>query len=243
MRPSDAAPEQRYIRPQGPWLSSALLDDVEGLLHGFTLRAAGDFTEAETTERLLKVTGAKGLRLLHQVHGCMVAYPEDPDNLPVADAWVGIPAPGVLLGVRTADCLPVLYCHVRTRTLGLAHAGWRGAAAGIALKTLKEMSVPAEEVLVALGPSIGPCCYEVGEDVVSAVGRGSAHVREIHSGKYHFDLPGFVEAQIVSAGVPPERISRIGLCTASRTDVLFSYRAEARTGRLCSFLGWLEQQP
>lgn len=237
------------IRETGPdlkqpdanrWISSGLLRGVAGLIHGFSLRAAGDFAEPEAARQLLCVTGAAKLRLLQQVHGTLLAAPDDPRDLPEADGWVGRPPPGVLLGVRTADCLPVLYCHPTTRTLGLAHAGWRGAAAGIARGTLKRMEVPAEEVFVVLGPCIGPCCYEVGEDVASAIGVSSPHLRAAAAGKYRFDLPGFVRSQLFEAGVSPRNLDLVDLCTAHGTDRFYSYRAESQTGRLCSFLGWSE---
>lgn len=157
---------------------------------------------------------------------------------PEGDAWAGCSEPGVLLGVCTADCLPVLFCHPPSRTLGLAHAGWRGATAAIAVGTLKAMAVPADQVFVSLGPAIGPCCYEVGEDVAAAAGLDSPHLRPGGPGKFWFDLPGFVRSQLLDAGVLEARIDRVDLCTACHPDRLFSYRREGRTGRLCGFLGW-----
>ena len=218
------------------WLSSPLLEEVPRLVHGFTLRVAGDFTRPEPARELTRLLGATALRLLQQVHGTALAAPDDP-GLPVADGWVGASSAGVVLAIRTADCLPLLFCHPASRTLGLAHAGWRGAVAGIASKTLKQMNVPAEEILVALGPAIGPCCYEVGEEVAAGAG-GSPHVVPTGPQRYGFNLPGYVRTQLLEAGVLPNHLNHVELCTACRTDLLFSYRAEATTARLCSFLGW-----
>lgn len=232
------ASEPRPIPSEGsgPWVCTPLLGGVPRLVHGFTLRAAGDFTRPAPASELVRTLGARSLRLLRQVHGTKLAGPDDPGT-PEADGWAGQPEPGVLLGIRTADCLPVLFCHPPTGVLGLAHAGWRGAAAGIAAKTLKRMGVPAEEILVGLGPAIGPCCYEVGEEVAAAVGR-TRYLSPTGGARYRFDLPGYVCAQLVTAGVRPRHVERVALCTASRTDLLFSHRAEASEGRLCSFLGW-----
>jgi hypothetical protein len=223
------------------WVSSPRLGRVHGLLHGFTLRTAGDLAQPEAQRRLVQELSAERLRLLRQVHGVAVVGPDDPAPEPEGDAWAGRPAPGVVLAVRTADCLPVLFCHPPSRTLGLAHAGWRGATAAIAVETLKAMAVSVDEVLVALGPSIGPCCYEVGADVARAAGAGSPHLRPKGANKFWFDLPGFVSSQLVAAGVPEANMDRVDLCTCCRTDLLFSYRREGQTGRLCGFLGWSER--
>jgi YfiH family protein len=223
---------------EGGRASSPLLSRVPELLHGFTVRAAGDFAQAEPRRRLVEALGVTRLRLLRQVHGVDVVSPDDPAAEPEGDAWAGRPDPGVLLGVCTADCLPVLLCHPPSRAVGLAHAGWRGATAGIAADTLKTMAVPADEVLVALGPAIGPCCYEVGADVAAAAGAGSPHLLPTGTGKFRFDLPGFVRSQLLAAGVRSANLDRVDLCTQCRADLLFSYRREGRTGRLCAFLGW-----
>lgn len=214
---------------------------MPGLCHGFSLRAAGSFADPEAARRLTAEVGASRLRLLKQVHGVAVASPDDPAAEPEADAWAGRPPAGVLLGVCTADCLPVLLCHPPSRTVGLAHAGWRGAVAGIVPAVLKAMGVRAEEVWAVLGPSIGPCCYEVGLDVAEAAGPGSAALAPLGGGKFRFDLPGYVRGQLLDAGVPAGRMDRVDLCTGCRTDLLFSYRREGRTGRLCGFLGWLDR--
>jgi len=219
---------------------SSGLSRVPGLQHGFTLRTWGDFAGTEPGLRLLARTGARALRLLRQVHGIAVIGADDEAVVPEGDAWAGRPAPGVLLGVCTADCLPVLLCHPPSRTLGLAHAGWRGAVAGIAEATLKAMRVPAEEIVAALGPSIGPCCYEVGADVARGAA-GSRRVQEKGGGKFWFDLPGFVGDRLAEAGVAPGNVERLGLCTGCRTDLFYSYRREGRTGRLCAFMGWQDR--
>ena len=187
--------------------------------------------------------GATRFRLLKQVHGAKVSHADDPAERPEADGWVGLADPGVLLGVLTADCLPVLLCHPRSRELGLVHAGWRGAASQIVREALKAMSAPADEVMAVLGPCIGPCCYEVGEDVVRAVGRASPHLgpwRE-KPDKYAFDIPGFVRSQLESEGVSSASIHTISLCTSCRPDLFFSYRREGRTGRMAAFLGWADR--
>ncbi|MBI5442434.1 MAG: laccase domain-containing protein [Deltaproteobacteria bacterium] len=227
------------VSENGLWFRSPLLGRVPGLLHGFTLRAAGDFANPEIGGMLVAETGARELRLLRQVHGTAVADPGR-ESAP-ADAWAGAPEGGTLLGIVTADCLPVLLCHPRSGRLGLAHAGWRGATGGIIGETLKAMGVAAEEILAALGPCIRPCCYEVGEDVALAARRSRAPFDFLWpsaGGTYRFDLAAFAKAELLEAGVSPESIDCLSCCTACRPDLFFSFRKEGPTGRLLSFLGW-----
>jgi YfiH family protein len=135
----------------------------------------------------------------------------------------------------------VLLCHPGSGQLGLAHAGWRGATAGVVKRTLKAMGVPAEETLAALGPCIRPCCYEVGEDVALAARRGRLSfdiVWPSAGGRYRFDLTAFVKAELLDAGVNAGSIECLSYCTACSPELFFSYRREGPTGRLLSFLGW-----
>ncbi len=217
---------------------SPLLAGVPGLIHGFTLRDGGDF-RAGPPPGWTRAAGASSLRLLEQVHGAAVASPDAPPGRPRADGWAGRPGPGVLLGIRTADCVPVILCHPPTRTLGLAHAGWRGLAGGIVERVLEAMGVPARQVLAAVGPAIGPCCYQVGSEVVRAVGFPFARPWPGRTDRFRLDLAAAVADRLARLGVPGPRIDRVGGCTACHTDRYFSYRAEgAGTGRLCAFAGW-----
>jgi YfiH family protein len=227
----------------GLWLRSGLLDGVPGLLHGFTLRRAGDFANSRIRGMLVEEAGARELKCLRQVHGTAVVDPAGAGDSAVGDAWAGVPGEGALLGIATADCLPVLLCHPPSGRLGLAHAGWRGATGGIVGKTLAAMGCPAGETVAALGPCVRPCCYEVGEDVALAARRSPPSFESLWPsahGKYRFDLAAFVKAELLAAGVRPEKIDCLSCCTACRPDLFFSFRREGPrpTGRLLGFLGW-----
>ncbi len=213
-----------------------MLAAVPGLAHGFTLRAAGDFSAGPPPD-WPAAAGACRLRLLRQVHGAAVAGARDPRPEPEADAWAGRPPPGTLLGIRTADCLAVLLCHPPSGTVGLAHAGWRGAAAGVVDRTVSAMGCPPRELVAALGPAIGPCCYPVGPEVAGALGRGP-HVTRDRGGRFRVDLAGYVENRLLDLGAPADRIERVGGCTACDPDRYFSHRARQDRGRLCAFIGW-----
>jgi YfiH family protein len=157
-------------------------------------------------------------------------------------------ARGVLAGVKTADCVPILIGDPATGAFAAVHAGWRGTLAQVALKALKRMGTEygtkEHDVRVAIGPAAGACCYEVGADVIDAFKGGFPNqdlfkaTREDHA---CIDLLKSNREQLVSAGVVAERISIAPLCTMCRTDLFFSYRREknvqGKVGRLMSVIG------
>jgi len=189
----------------------------------------------------------------HQVHGTTVrlvtateagAGALDPaTSLPASDALITT-TPGLYLTQRYADCLPMLFYDPRRRAAGLAHAGWRGTLAGIAGKTVMAMIAAFQthpaDLWVGLGPAIGPCCYEVGADVIAAAAAAgqSAALRPQGNGRVHFDLWAANRDQLRAAGVPDTQILDSHLCTACHTNAFYSHRAEGgRTGRFGALLG------
>ncbi|RLC80988.1 MAG: hypothetical protein DRI81_03530, partial [Chloroflexi bacterium] len=155
---------------------------------------------------------------------------------PATDALV-TDAPGVPLLMRFGDCASVLFFDSVRRVIGMTHAGWRGVAVGSVPATVRTMTErfgcnPAD-LWAGIGPTIGPCCYEVGQEVVTAVEAacppGTKATHDVN-GRTHLDLPGAVRAQLRAGGV--EQIEDSGLCTACRVDEFFSHRAErGHTGR------------
>ena len=158
---------------------------------------------------------------------------------------------GVFLSMRFADCAPILLHDPVRKAVGLAHAGWRGTVknvAGAAVHTMvRELGCSPENITAVIGPAIGPCCYEVGEDVIQALlasFHGGALEDTAHrlfsrrNGRHaHFDLWEANRRQLVAAGVG--RIVTSGMCTACRTDRFFSHRAErGRTGRFGVVIGY-----
>ena len=145
--------------------------------------------------------------------------------------------PGLALLFRFADCVPILLFDRRRRTIGLVHAGWRGAAKGVVKEAIAAFAHHAgsrpEDLWAGIGPAIGPCCYRVGSDVARAVARAcpaDAPIVHRKDGGVYLDLPGAVRAQLTAAGVGEVEMS--GICTACHTDEWFSHRAErGRTGR------------
>jgi YfiH family protein len=156
---------------------------------------------------------------------------------------------GVLLGVKTADCIPVIMGDPRSGACAAVHAGWRGTLAGIVIRALarlrEEFGTDPADVRVAVGPAALGCCYEVGEEVVHSFREKFADAdslfRPTRAGHALVDLHEANRRQLVESGVAPERVHLLPLCTMCRTDLFFSYRKDrelyGRTGRLLSVIG------
>lgn len=145
---------------------------------------------------------------------------------------------GVPLLLFYADCTPVLLADPKTGAIGLAHAGWRGTVAGIAKKTVaamvQEFGCEPSDILGAIGPAIGACCYEV-DDFVRNQAAGYEKFFEPNGkiGKYQLDLWGYNRQQLLEAGLKSEHIAVAEVCTADNSQLICSYRAEkGQTGRM-----------
>lgn len=168
----------------------------------------------------------------HQVHGTTVVHVTEawaPGAGPRADGVV-TDRPGIVLGILSADCAPVLLIDPEARVIGALHAGWRGALAGIAEATVAAMialGARAERIAAAIGPCIGPGAFEVGPDFVAALGAadpdGLVHLRPSDKpGKNLMDLPAYVAARLARARVG--RVEDLALCTYGDPDAFFSFR-------------------
>ncbi|BCB96929.1 laccase domain protein [Dissulfurispira thermophila] len=150
----------------------------------------------------------------------------------------------ILIGVQTADCVPILLYDKKTHVVGAVHAGWRGTAEGILKKTIEVMverfySIPSD-IMVATGPAIRWCCYGVGYEVIEAVTRVTGNGDYIikRGEKYCIDLPTANTYQAISSGVLLDNIWMSGECTFCLPEKYYSYRyAKGATGRQCGFIG------
>lgn len=156
---------------------------------------------------------------------------------------------GCAVGVLTADCVPVLVADPVRRRVAAVHAGWRGIVGGVLEAAVAELAArgaaPAE-LVAAAGPSIGPCCYEVGPEVAEAFSaRFPAAVSQGPRGRAHLDLGAAAIAILVGLGLEPDRIERPALCTRCRADLCYSYRRDGdATGHHLSLIGLRrEDQP
>jgi YfiH family protein len=261
---------------------------ISWLIHGFSTRPGG-VSEVETEKvlnlgavewdtrenvdenkrRFQAVLGADDLTLisLHQIHSDVVrSLDATPTKQQKGDASATSHV-GLLLGVRTADCAPVLLVDPKKRAIAAIHAGWRGTLARIVTKTIGHLQMEfgsrPQDLLAAIGPTIGGCCYEVGTEVASAFAakfpNASDFFDELRTGdepnplqwlnmmppghqppphKVLLDLKKANRAQLLEAGVPEENIFITDLCTSCDVDRLFSYRKEGpASGRLMSVIG------
>ncbi|GHU12160.1 laccase domain protein [Betaproteobacteria bacterium] len=178
---------------------------------------------------------------LEQVHGCgVVDAGVGTAGVPVADAAVTRTV-GRVCAVLTADCLPVLFCDEAGSVVAVAHAGWRGLAAGVLEATVAKMALAPACIMAWLGPAIGPTAFEVGGEVRAIflahdAEAEAAFVASRRAGKWLADL--FVLARQRLAAMGGGQVYGGGVCTASDTGNFFSYRREGQTGRFASLV-WL----
>ncbi len=198
-------------------------------------------------EELLEALGLPGSRLrrCRQVHGSVVWEADRllPGQLPPGDGLVT--AGPQVLGAQFADCLAIWVLDTAAPALGLLHAGWRGLRAGIVAAGLKALdrvgSGDRGRVRAVLGPCIGPCCYEVGEEVAAWFHHRfpGAVIRRGH--RRYLDLREVARQQLAAEGVKGERVVSSQLCTCCRSDLFHSHRRDGgRAGRMAA-IGWLRE--
>jgi YfiH family protein len=149
----------------------------------------------------------------------------------------------VTLGVLTADCLPVILAAPEAGAVGAVHAGWRGTLEGIALRAVLSLAGRSGAgVMAGLGPCIGRCCYEVGDDMHERFRKkwGKDYAGKVfrRRGGWRLDLQKANRLQLLEAGVREKDIAAVPLCTSCRRDLFFSHRRDGeRTGRMLAFAG------
>jgi YfiH family protein len=209
----------------------------------------GDLEEHVTENRnrtagMFNVDPARFL-LLRQVHGdgvLVLKHPVGGFHAPLEYDAVMTDAPDLFLGILTADCLPILIVDKIRRVVAAVHAGRQGTALRLLTTVLRKMEEvfksPPGDLLVSMGPCIGPCCYEIDEKVF----RSEWKPFSVSSGKnkWRIDLAEINLSLLREAGITEDRISRVGLCTCCHADLFYSYRREGRTGRQLSFIGIVE---
>jgi purine-nucleoside/S-methyl-5'-thioadenosine phosphorylase / adenosine deaminase len=269
-------------------LQASALTKIPWLTHGFSTRLGGvsdlgsekvlnlGFAEWDAKQNVLEnrrrfqsALDADGLTLfgLSQIHSDVVHIFEAAPAAPCRGDASTTNHPGLLLAVQTADCVPILLVDPKNRAVAAVHAGWRGTLQRITTKAIGKMQMQfgtkPPDVLAAIGPSIGGCCYEVGTEVASQFrsqfSNASEWFDELRTGdepnplqwlnrkppghqpppkNVLLDLRKANRAQLLEAGVLAQNIFVSDLCTACRGDLLFSHRKEAgMAGRLMSVIG------
>jgi YfiH family protein len=300
-----ATPIPRLAANGVQWMAVPGWEKMNWLWHGFSTRRGGlsraycaedapgelnlgftdeDGREAVAQNRLLLAEAVSGdantpLVDVKQIHSNLVLLASASDasrKMPRKADGLMTDEPGLLVGVRTADCIPILVADRKRHAVAAFHAGWRGTVnriveSGIGRMRLQFGSRP-EDLTAAIGPGIGPCCYSVGEEVLSSFESQFAYARELFCEVYDSDpvrakypmlfltqrAPGhshigpslhlnLVEAnrrQLLSAGLKPRAIHLTGGCTSCHPELFFSHRAsKGHAGRMMSVIGIRHEQP
>ena len=176
---------------------------------------------------------------IHVLHGVEDA---EKSNSLQADAVI-IKTEGLAIGIKTADCVPILIVDPVQRIIGAIHAGWRGTSLRIAVKTVgmlvSRFSSDVADLIAAIGPCIGACCYEVDRVVYEAMNQEDRAIgfKRKADDKWMLDLAAVNRNQLIRAGLDPNRISSVDMCTACRADLFFSHRRDGTvTGRQLNFI-------
>ncbi len=229
------------------------LDELEFIRYAFTTRQNGlgervqGFKQADEWKPVADAFGIEPDRVVtvNQVHGHAVLLVDEKNYRSArsvdADALI-TRARGLAIGVETADCVPILLVDPITRAVGAVHAGWRGTVQQIVQKTVSKMRAEfgsdAARMMAAIGPAIGPECYEVDEPVMAPVRAGFPYWKEFASprgqDRWSLDLSRLNRRALIGAGLPPVNIYSFGLCTSCNPGMFYSFRREGRTGRMLS---------
>jgi len=240
------------------FLQSEALERVAGIIHGFSTRRAEhtDLTLGPHSSpnpmvqinrvRFLAAVGAAGwpIMKLKQVHSGSVV--DMNDSSAANDAVEGDAAvtdiKGIMLGVQSADCVPILIADSSGAAVAAIHAGWRGTAAHIVEATVarirEKFSIDPKNLIASIGPHIGVCCYEVGDDVLEAIADSAVFERKSEWPKPHLNLAEANRLQLLNAGLADHKVEISSLCTRCRKDLFHSYRRDGKkTGHMLSVIG------
>jgi polyphenol oxidase len=252
-----------------PYYSCLALEELRFVRHGFSTRHGGVSSAPggnlnlshvswdsaprvdENRRRFMTALGVETATLatLSQIHSDRLHIIEEKagqwNQRPQADA-LATRLQSVALAVQIADCFPILLVDPKAGAIAGVHAGWRGTLARIVSKTVQTMKLELDcdpaRLMVAIGPGIRRCCFEVGPEVVEAFEREfpGARLAEPHPanpGRSLLDLRQAVDLQFAEAGIPHSQVFDLGLCTRCRVDEFFSYRGEGpKSGRLMAVI-------
>lgn len=188
--------------------------------------------------------------VVNQVHGDRILIIDHPvcdfiSHQPLQFDAIITDQPGVAIGIKTADCVPIFFVDRVKQIVGVAHAGWRGTALHVAAKVVdtlvERFSCNIDDIIAAIGPAIGPCCYQVDELVFNTMepheNREQFFCPCCTQGRWLLDLPLANKLQIHDRGVPWNNIYTTDYCTSCNTDIFYSHRGErGNTGRQLNFI-------
>jgi len=218
-----------YFDSDGVYRAAALAE-LSWLEHGFGTRRSPGWL------------AGRSVATLRQIHSDIVRLADGAGNegVPEGDG-LAADRPDCLIGVRTADCLPILIADERRQVVAAVHAGWRGSVAGIGAKAVafleRTLGSRPVDLRVAIGPGIGPCCFEVGPEVAGRF-REVFPERMDLGGRARIDLVEVNRRHLRRAGVSGERITSASLCTRCEVEWFESFRRDGEaSGRMLSAIG------
>jgi YfiH family protein len=232
--------------PDRLYLSIPVFDQTGLVLHGITTKTIGDFTaNNQSNDSIKKLSelveiNTKKMVFCNQIHGdniyCIEGNKIKQNPIPQTDGLI-TNISGICLVIKTADCLSVFILDTKNKVISLIHAGWRGMVAGIVQKAVAKMNDVYDsnptDLLVGFGPSIGKCCYKVGNEVINQLKKFAYGEDLIENG--YLSLQQANKKQLIESGVLEKNIIHNQYCTYHHNELFFSYR-KGETGRMISFL-------
>jgi hypothetical protein len=233
---------------------SKLLNNYATLSHCYTTKQSGNLAfhvgdEKENViqnhQKLAKQLGYDHMKLVHmkQIHSNHVQIVTNNDNFtnpPTCDAVI-TNKKGIPLMVMVADCAPLLFYDTKNKTIGVAHAGRTGAFKNIIKNVIaafkNDFNADTDDIIVSVGPSIGVCCYEVGEEIYQEAKELQLdYAIKTEANRYYLDIRAILQTQLLQEGIKKENIEISPLCNACHTEDFYSYRVEKETGRFAGVI-------
>lgn len=236
--------------PNQKIFSSTFIND-DHYISGFGTKFLGDARHAENIFQALKGLSVsyKTVVIPEQIHSVNIAVfeskePNEVENITDTDGVI-TKENNIVLTVRTGDCVPIIYCDKKTGVIGISHQGWRGSLKKMVQKMvykMEDIGCEKNDISVAIGPSIGVCCYDVDDDryysFMSELDGYSKKIFFSYNGKRHLNTPLLDYLLLLESGIPKEHIDFFPFCTKCDTERFFSFRRDEKKnyGEMVSFI-------
>lgn len=212
-------------------MQSQILQHITGVSHEYSFRSAGDMRDEENRKLFVHQC-----ILPEQVHGNTVVTIVDSSQSKISGAdGLVTNQTGITLGVLVADCVPILLADAKRRVVAAVHAGWKGTLGDIAAVAVDTMRSNPQDIVVSIGPHIGPCCYTVSKERSQLFDPSCSYNND---GVWHVDIGLANKIQLMDAGVDEDSIELSLVCTSCQSDIFYSYRKDSKelSGRILAVI-------